>query len=189
MKSRIIERRMLHRGWATLERRVLDVDKFDGGSATLIREVFTSGDAAAVLPFDRERGTVLLINQYCAGADAWVLTVCAGKLDLDAPEAAAIREAEEELGYRIGNCAHVTTAYVSPGANTERIALFLATYGAADKVSDGGGVATEHEDIEVVEMTFAEALGKVRSGKICDLKTIVLLQHLAALERGEDVRR
>lgn len=178
MKSTVVESTVLHRGWATLERRVVEVDQIAGGTVRLTREVFTSGDACAVLPFDGSRGTVLLVRQYCAGADQWMLTVCAGKLDEDDPEAAALREAEEELGYRLAGLSHVTTSYVSPGANTERIALYLATYTASDRVSAGGGLAAEHEDIEVLEMPLAEAISKVATGEICDLKTIVLLQRL-----------
>ncbi len=178
MKSTIVETSVLHRGWATLERRIVEVDQIGGGTARLTREVFTSGDACAVLPFDSGRGTVLLVRQYCAGADRWMLTVCAGKLDEDDPEAAARREAEEELGYRLGGLWHVTTSYVSPGANTERISLYLASYTAAGRVSAGGGLAAEHEDIEVREISLTEAIAKIGTGEICDLKTIVLLQRL-----------
>ncbi len=44
---------------------------------------------------------------------------------------------------------------------------------------DGGGLAAEGEDIEVLEWPLARALQAIRDGEIMDAKTIMLLQHLA----------
>jgi nudix-type nucleoside diphosphatase (YffH/AdpP family) len=136
-----------------------------------------------VLPYDPARGTVLLVRQFrlpahLAGRTDPLIEVCAGKLDADDPETCARREAEEELGYRLGPLERAFEAFMSPGAVTERISFFLAPYSAADRVSAGGGHESEGEDIEVLELAFDEALAMVGRGQIVDAKTILLLQHL-----------
>ena len=66
---------------------------------------------------------------------------------------------------------------MSPGSVTERLVFFVAEYSAADRVTDGGGVVAEGEDIEVLEPTLDEALAMVGDGRIVDAKTIMLLQY------------
>ena len=68
-------------------------------------------------------------------------------------------------------------AYSSPGALTEKLYYFMAEYSEAMKVSEGGGLDSEHEDIEVLELPFSEALVMLNNGEIQDIKTIVLLQY------------
>ena len=68
---------------------------------------------------------------------------------------------------------------MTPGSVTERLHFFIAPYEAGMKISGGGGEEAEGEDIEVLEMRLAEALEMVRTGEICDAKTIMLLQHVA----------
>ena len=59
---------------------------------------------------------------------------------------------------------------------TERIAFFTGSYRADERVSEGGGVEGEGEDIEVLEMTLAEAIAMVERGEIVDGKTVLLLR-------------
>ena len=66
---------------------------------------------------------------------------------------------------------------MSPGSVSERLSLFIADYSPADRISAGGGEASEGEDIEVLELPLDEALAMVDSGEIADAKTIMLLQH------------
>ena len=66
---------------------------------------------------------------------------------------------------------------MSPGAVTERLSLFIAPYSPDDRFSEGGGHASEGEDIEVLEMTLDQALAMVAAGEIIDAKTVMLLQH------------
>ena len=66
---------------------------------------------------------------------------------------------------------------MSPGSVTEILHFFVAEYSRAQRVSDGGGV--EEEDIEVMELSFDDALGRIASGEIRDGKTIMLLQYAA----------
>jgi len=174
---------LVHSGWATLTRYRLDIEKHDGGTLSAVREVHDHGHGAAVLPYDAERGTVLLARQfrlppYLSGSDGMMIEACAGLLDGDEPKACAIREAEEELGYRIHNLKACGRIWGTPGAVTESIWLFLADYSAADRIGEGGGKDGEDEDIEVLEMALAEAMRRVASDEIADAKTIILLQHL-----------
>ena len=113
---------------------------------------------------------------YLNGYPHPLLEVCAGMLDRDDPETAIIREAEEELGYRISRPRHVFDAFMSPGCFSERISFFVATYAAGDRTGRGGGLAEEGEDIAVLEMPLDEAVALIASGDIVDAKTIMLLQ-------------
>jgi 8-oxo-dGTP pyrophosphatase MutT (NUDIX family) len=66
---------------------------------------------------------------------------------------------------------------MSPGAVTEIIHFYVAEYTERDRVSDGGGLPEEHEEIEVHEIPFEEALQMMSDGAIRDAKTIMLLQY------------
>ena len=68
---------------------------------------------------------------------------------------------------------------MSPGSVTEKLTFFVAEYTPADRIADGGGEASEGEDIEVLELPFPEAMAMVADGRIVDGKTIMLLQHAA----------
>lgn len=173
----------LSHGWAKLDRYVIRYRRRDGRVERLVREVHDHGHGAAVLPYDAERGTVLLVRQFrlpvhLAGADGNMVEACAGLLDGDDPAACARREAEEELGFRLRNLRQVVSVFASPGAVTERLTLYLADYRAADRTGAGGGVPHEGEDIEVLELSFSEARAMAADGRIMDAKTQLLILHL-----------
>ena len=181
---RILETRLLAKAWSTLTSYVIAYTRSDGREETLIREVNDHGHAASVLAHDPDRGTVLLVRQmrmgaWIAGHTAPLLEACAGLLDGDDPEACALREGEEELGCRLSAPRHICDCFASPGSLSERVSLFLAEYAPEDRLHDGGGLAHEGEDIEVVEMPLDEALAMIPTGGIVDAKTIILLQALA----------
>lgn len=172
-------------GWHVLRRTTFDVRGRDGSWTTQQRETYDRGNGAAVLPYDPERGTVLLTRQFRWPAyvnehpDGMLVEVAAGLLDADDPETAVRREAHEELGVRLGPLTHVVDAYMSPGSVTERVHCYAAPYSAADRVDAGGGVADEGEEIEVLEVPGDEALAMLDDGRIVDGKTILLLQWAA----------
>ena len=109
--------------------------------------------------------------------DGFLVEIAAGMLDLDNPINCIIRETEEEVGYRVKDVKKVYEAYTSPGVLTEKMHFFIAEYTDDMKVSDGGGLESEHEDIEVLEIPFLEAINILNTGKINDMRTIVLLQY------------
>lgn len=185
---RIIATDPLSHAWGRLDRVTFEQIRRDGQTQRHAFEVYDHGSAAAILLVDPDRDTVLLTRQFRLGAHmngdpAYLLEACAGLLDGDEPRACAAREAVEETGYRPRNVRFAFSAYASPGSLTEKIFCFVGDYGPGDRIARGGGLEHEGEDIEVVEMGFAQAMTLIRSGGIVDAKTIMLLQHVA-LERA-----
>lgn len=190
---RVLTTEILHRGWMTITRYTVERDARDGTPQRLVREIEDHGNSAAVLPLDPQRGTVLLARQFrlaahLSGHDGRLIEACAGLIDEgETPQAAALREAREELGVDLHDLRLVAGAFVSPGASTEYARLFLARYTPADRVADGGGV-DDGEDIEVLEMPLAEAVRAMAHGGIADAKTILLIQAAQLEQRGTSVR-
>ncbi|KRV51125.1 GDP-mannose pyrophosphatase [Wenjunlia vitaminophila] len=183
---RIRDVELTSQGWHVLRRTTFDYRRRDGRWETLQRETYDRGNGAVVLPYDTERGCVLLIRQFRYPAyvnghpDGMLIEAAAGLLDADDPHTAIRREGAEELGILLGPLTHVLDAYMSPGSVTERLHFFAAPYTPADRVDAGGGVEEEGEDIEVLELDFDEALAMTLDGRITDGKTLLLL-HWAAL--------
>lgn len=186
MRERVkaLSRAVLSENWATVARTEFDFRRGNGRWQRLARETYENGDGAGILLYNRDRGTVVLTRQfrfpaYLIGEAGDLIEVCAGKLDGDDPLTCARREAEEESGYRVTAIEQAMAAvFMSPGSVTERLWLYVAEYDADSKVSNGGGLAEEGEDIEVIEMGFAAVLAMIASGEIRDAKTVILLQHL-----------
>src|ERR1700743_3857561 len=174
-------------GWHVLRRTTFDYRRSDRTWETLARETYDRGNGATILLYDPARRTVLLTRQFRYPAyvnghpDGMLVETAAGLLDDDDPASAIRREAAEELGVTVGELQHVFGIWMSPGSVTERLHFYAAPYTAADRRHAGGGLADDGEDIEVLELLFADALAMIRDGRIIDGKTIMLL-HWAALE-------
>lgn len=151
---------------------------------TQSHEVFERGNGAAILLYSRAKKTVILTKQFRlpsfinGNSNGMLVEVCAGLLDDESPEDGIKRETEEETGYKIKEVQRVFKAYMSPGAVTEILYFFIAEYADDMKVSEGGGLAHEHENIEVLEMHINEAMDMIVKGDIVDAKTIMLLQYV-----------
>ena len=107
-----------------------------------------------------------------------LIEACAGLLDKDNAEDCIKRETEEETGYKITEVRKVFEAYMSPGSVTEILYFFIAAYTKEMKITDGGGLDHEEENIEVLEITIDEAMQMINTGEIKDGKTIMLLQYV-----------
>ena len=183
-RIRVHDVRLLSDNWYVLKTTTFDWRRRDGTWQTSSRETYDRGNGAALIPYNRRLGTVLLTRQfrypaYVNGYDGLMIEAAAGLLDEADPEARIRAEVEEELGFRVGPITKVFESFMSPGAVTEKLYLFIAEYEPDMKVGDGGGLEGEGEDIERLELPFATALQMVRTGEIVDAKTIMLLQHLA----------
>ncbi|MFF5505681.1 NUDIX domain-containing protein [Streptomyces roseolus] len=182
---RIRDVELTSQGWHVLRRTTFDLRRRDGRWVTQQRETYDRGDGAVVLPYDAERGCVLLIRQFRYPAyvndhpDGMLIEAAAGLLDADDPLTAIRRESAEELGVDLGAPTPVLDAYMSPGSVTEHLHFFAAPYTPADRTGTGGGLEEDGEDIEVLELPFAEALAMAHDGRIVDGKTILLLQWAA----------
>lgn len=182
-RIRFLSSEVLSDDWAILKRHRFEYRRRDGRWQTHVRQTYDRGNGAVILPYDPDRGTVLLVRQfrlpaYVSGHPEPLVEACAGLLDRDDPAACIIREAEEELGYRLSAPVHVFDAFMSPGSVTERLSFFFARYSPADRINDGGGDEGEGEDIEVLELSMDDAMLGIASGSIIDGKTIMLLQKL-----------
>lgn len=185
-KTQIASRKTLSRGFAHVEEIVFRRRRSDGDMADLHREIMDTGDGVTILPYDVARGKIILIRQFRGVAflkeeNEGIVEACAGKLEGADPLTRIIKETEEETGIRLsGPPRRLFIAYSTPGSFTERLTYFVAPYSAADRVSTGGGLKEEDEDIEVIETTLDAAIAMVEAGQIIDAKTILLLYYARA---------
>lgn len=174
----------LSKQWATLEKVTFDYQLKDGSWVEQTRESYNRGDGAVILLFNKENRTVILTKQFRiptllnGNESGFVIEACAGMLDKDNPEECIIREVEEETGYRIPKVEKVFELYSTPGAVTEKLYYFIGEYHESMKVGSGGGLESENEDIEVLELSFDRAIQMIYSGEIEDAKTVILLLYL-----------
>ncbi|TPG09776.1 GDP-mannose pyrophosphatase [Rhodanobacter glycinis] len=183
-RVRVIESRVLSDDWYLLKKTVFEFRRADGSWQRQQRETYDRGNGATLLLYQPPSRRVVLTRQFrfpafVNGHDGMLVEAPAGLLDQATPEQRIRAEVEEETGYRVGEVRKVFEAFMSPGSVTEKLFFFVAEYDAASKVSAGGGIEAEGEDIEVIELPFEEALAMIRRGDIVDGKTIMLLQYAA----------
>jgi GDP-mannose pyrophosphatase NudK len=181
---KILTSEVLCKSWHTLKKITFQYLQKDGTWQTQAREAYDRGNGAVILLYNKEKKTVILTEQFrmptfINGNDTgMMIEACAGLLDNDNPEDCIKRETEEETGYKINDVRKIFEAYMSPGSVTEILYFFIAEYSKEMKINEGGGIAHEQENIEVLEMNFNDALNMIETGKIKDAKTIILLQYL-----------
>jgi GDP-mannose pyrophosphatase NudK len=183
-KVKNIKSKLLSNVYYTLNLLTFDRLLSNGEWVTQNRECYDRGDGAGILLYNKKRKTVILTKQFRMptymndNTNGMLIEICAGMLDKDNPEACVIRETEEEVGYRLKSVKKIYEAYSSPGVMTEKMHFFIGEYTDDMKVNNGGGLESEHEDIEVLEIPFTEAIEMLNTGKIQDTRTIVLLQYV-----------
>ncbi|CAA7195919.1 GDP-mannose pyrophosphatase NudK [Chryseobacterium potabilaquae] len=175
---------ILSDNWYTLKKVTFSLLKKNGVLDTQVREAYDRGNGAAILLYNKTNQTVILTRQFRlptyinGNSTGMMIEACAGLLDNDNPEDCIKRETEEETGYKISKVEKVFEAYMSPGSVTEIIHFFIAEYSPEMKVNDGGGLEYEGEDIEVLEVSYNDALAMIETGDVKDAKTIILLQYI-----------
>ncbi|UGY17068.1 GDP-mannose pyrophosphatase [Bradyrhizobium septentrionale] len=183
-RVRVKDVRVLSKARYLLTSTTFDYRRGNGEWQTQVRESYDRGNGAVLLPYNLKTRSVVLVRQFrypafANGYDDLLIEAAAGMLDDAAPEARIRAEAEEEIGYRLDHVRKVFEAFMTPGAVTEKLHFFVAEYDAAMRIGEGGGLADEGEDIEVLELAIDDALAMIGDGRIVDAKTIMLLQYAA----------
>lgn len=185
-KVTLLSQKRVFDGFFKIDEAHLQHELFKGGmSPELTRLNFNRGDSAAVVLHDPLSDTIILTEQFryptYTKNHGWVLEIPAGSIEADEiadPTLTLRRELLEEIGYSVTRFRKIASFFVSPGGTSERIHLFYAAITPKDKVTAGGGVVSEGEDVRMVSMGVQEALDKITSGAIMDAKTIIGLQWL-----------
>ncbi|WP_395279535.1 GDP-mannose pyrophosphatase NudK [Enterobacter hormaechei subsp. hoffmannii] len=178
----VIKDKILSENYFVLRNITYDLTRKSGDVIRHKREVYDRGNGATILLYNREKQSVVLIRQFRiatwvnGNADGRLIETCAGLLDDDEPEVCIRKEAIEETGFEVGAVQKVFELFMSPGGVTELVHFFIAEYTDAQRTHRSGGV--DDEDIEVLEMPFAQAVDMVKSGEIRDGKAVILLQYL-----------
>jgi nudix-type nucleoside diphosphatase (YffH/AdpP family) len=183
-RIRVKNVRVLSDNHYTLKTTTFEWRRANGEWQTQHRETYDRGNGTALLPYNLAQRTVVLVRQFrypafVNGCDDLLIEAAAGLLDNETPELRIRAEAEEETGYRLGEITKIFEAFMSPGAVTEKLHFFVAEYEPTMRVGSGGGLASEGEEIEVLELPFHQAFAMIGDGRIADAKTILLLQYAA----------
>lgn len=137
----------------------------NGENAT--REVIKHAGAVAIVPIDAN-GNVVMVRQYRLPTRRVLLEIPAGTLNPgEDPLACAVRELQEETGYKPGHLERLGGIYTAPGYTSEFIHLFLATDLLESRLSPDAD-----EFLELERFPFSEALRLIDTGEIADGKTI-----------------
>ena len=138
----------------------------------IVREYVNSKDAVAAVVYNSVTNKYLFTRQFRPGPQLPILELCAGMLDKIGVEEIETMKMEifEELGYDTDTIVQIVKPfYTTPGKTNERMSLYFAT--VSRKTGEGGGLAAENEEIEVVEMTKEE----VKKTDFLDGKTLLAL--------------
>lgn len=167
MSHELIKREYVYRG------RILDLSlsRFQSHAKGEVEiEIVHHNGGAGTLPVF-ENGSVALVRQWRYPLARYSLEIAAGRIEPGhTPEETAARELEEEMGFRAREFQKLGEFFVAPGYCEEKMFVYLATgLEACEQNLD------DDEEIEVIHMPFAEALGRIHSGEIDDAKSIVTL--------------
>ncbi|SKA94526.1 nudix-type nucleoside diphosphatase, YffH/AdpP family [Thiothrix eikelboomii] len=184
-RVRISKIELLSDNWYILKKATFTYLRNNGEWQTQQREFYDRGNGATILLYNLAQQTVVLTRQFrfpvfMNGLESGLLIeTAAGLLDEASAEERIRLEAEEETGYQVQAIEKVFEAYMSPGSVTEKLYFYVAEYEHQQRVGSGGGLEQEGEDIEVLELSFTQALAMMQTGEIQDAKTIMLLQYAA----------
>lgn len=139
----------------------------------ITRERFEPGQAVAALVFDTAKQHYLLTKQFRIGPETDLLEIAAGMIDQgESPATAVRRELHEELGYEVDELTEIVKMWPSPGTSGETITVYYAE--VSRQTGAGGGLAAEHEHLEIVPFTREHLLAE----RWQDAKTLLAVQWL-----------
>lgn len=158
--------------------KVHSVEDTNKNGISIKREVMSrstgnkSDDVVSGLLYDEDKEVFYLVSQYRIGAlpeDRYLVEAVAGTLEKgEDPEECFKRESMEEVGFECESIVDLGYLYTSPGGTTERVFCFL---GVGKRISKGGGLESESEDIEVLEYNIQDLIQL----NVKDLKTAYLI--------------
>ena len=138
------------------------------------REIVEHNGAVGMVPI-ADNGDLILVRQYRLPVERELLEIPAGRLEPgEEPLDCARRELQEEIGYFPNSLEHLTTVCVAPGYSGELIHLYLARDLTPSRLSPD-----EDEFVDLVRVSFGEALEMIDSGEIVDSKTLIALMLVA----------
>ncbi|NLL71507.1 MAG: NUDIX hydrolase [Epulopiscium sp.] len=133
-------------------------------------DVLLHSGATAVVPID-DHGKIILVEQYRCVEDGNILEIPAGKVEKgEEPSTCAVRELEEETGYRAKKLIYICSIYSAVGFSDEVIQIY-----AALGLEEGMQKLDENEYVTVKKYTIKEIIDMIFSGKIKDSKTIAAI--------------
>lgn len=133
-----------------------------------VRELVRHPGATAVVAVDNQ-GLILIVRQFRIAAGKVMIEIPAGTLHAgERPLDCAIRELQEETGFKPGHIESLGGFFVAPGYTTEYIHLHLAT-----DLSESKLPGDDDEFIQVQHISLQDALSMIERGEIVDGKTII----------------
>ena len=187
LKYKILNKRNLFKkGFINVDVATVEFNTFSGDSITADWYSMDRSDVVAILLYHTEFEVFIFVEQFrysCIGrTGGWTTEVVAGVMEESDPNAeeCACRECVEEAGYRPVELKRVMEYMPSVGISNQGIISYYAEVDESNRVSEGGGLIHESEDIRIVKMTEAECKTALREGRIVDSKTILALHaHFA----------
>ncbi len=180
MKVELIDEQLKYDDFFKITVGRLRFEKFNGQMSAEVRRLcLDRGDAVAVVLFNRKKKTLVLIEQFrypvyraLKKKNGWICELVAGVVEKgETPEDVVEREVMEEVGYEVKNVKRLACIYPSPGVISERIYIYYAE--VAEQINRGGGLASEHEDIRVIELPVKKVYAMIKKGLIEDAKTLI----------------
>ncbi|UOE96119.1 NUDIX hydrolase [Alkalihalobacillus sp. LMS39] len=155
----------------------LEIDEVElPDGKTSKRELVRHPGAVAIIAVTTE-GKLVVVRQYRKALDRVIVEIPAGKLEINEdPLECAMRELEEETGYKAVSLQYVTSFYTSPGFADEIVHLYFT-----DSLRHGTCQTDDDEFVEQIEITLEEALELIQTKEIYDAKTAYAVQYLQLL--------
>jgi ADP-ribose pyrophosphatase len=182
MKVDIGEKKMIFNDFFKIEEVHLQFERYDGSMSPLVRRLnFERGNSVAALVFDAENQGFIFVEQFrypsYTRGKGWLMELVAGGVsDGENPEFAILREIEEEIGYRPEKVELIAEFFSSPGGSSEKVFLYFCEVSSEHKISQGGGLESESEDIKKIFLTVPQSYAKLRNFEFLDAKIIIALQ-------------
>ncbi len=134
-----------------------------------IRDVVHFGQAVAALPISGD--DIILVKQFRAPINEWVLEIPAGRVEVgESLEDAVKRELVEEIGYIPRKVMKLVSVYMAPGYSDEVLHIYVAT-----DLEYVGSEPEPGELIEVIRLKVGEALDTLMRSEVVDVKTIAAI--------------